>query len=107
MQDRSRQFDEIFLQRTAGPYIKVNRVDSLLAAACPLFPKPLRYFPKSVQRERCATAQGEIKRRMVRLLPALDRSRGQACHDLALREHRQQQHWQGDDQCRRGERAPT
>ncbi len=26
MQDRRRQFDEIFLQRTAGPYIWVNRV---------------------------------------------------------------------------------
>src|SRR5476649_2872834 len=25
MQDRHRQFDEIFLQRTAGPYIRVNR----------------------------------------------------------------------------------
>jgi hypothetical protein len=25
MQDRSRQFDEIFLQRTAGPYIWVKR----------------------------------------------------------------------------------
>jgi hypothetical protein len=26
MQDRHRQFDEIFLQRTAGPYIGVIRV---------------------------------------------------------------------------------
>jgi hypothetical protein len=26
MQDRRRQFDEIFLQRTAGPYIRVIRV---------------------------------------------------------------------------------
>jgi hypothetical protein len=29
MQDRRRQFDEIFLQRTAGPYIWVNRYRSL------------------------------------------------------------------------------
>ena len=31
MQDRRRQFDEIFLQRTAGPYIWVNRYPLLLA----------------------------------------------------------------------------
>ena len=48
-----------------------------------------------------------IKRQIVRSLPALDRACGQSGHDLALREHRQQQHRQGDDQRRRGERAPA
>ena len=34
MQDRRRQFDEIFLQRTAGPYIRVNRDrDGMLAVS--------------------------------------------------------------------------
>ena len=28
MQDRHRQLDEILLQRTAGPYIRVNSSDS-------------------------------------------------------------------------------
>jgi hypothetical protein len=36
MQDRHRQFDEIFLQRTAGPYIWVKSV-SLLMSALSLF----------------------------------------------------------------------
>jgi hypothetical protein len=31
MQDRRRQFDEIFLQRAAGPYIGVNRYRSFAA----------------------------------------------------------------------------
>jgi hypothetical protein len=38
MQDRSRQFDEIFLQRTAGPYIWVNRFTSTLCRSLPVFP---------------------------------------------------------------------
>jgi hypothetical protein len=39
MQDRSRQFDEIFLQRTAGPYIWVKlRSDEPFADSL-LYPK--------------------------------------------------------------------
>src|SRR4029077_10404579 len=37
MQDRRRQFDEIFLQRTAGPYIRVNRVGSAVGQRLPVF----------------------------------------------------------------------
>jgi hypothetical protein len=33
MQDRHRQFDEIFLQRTAGPYKGVKSADGRLAAS--------------------------------------------------------------------------
>src|SRR5665647_1624367 len=40
-------------------------------------------------------------------LPALDRACGQARHDLALREHRQEQHRQSDDQRGGGERSPA
>jgi hypothetical protein len=39
MQDRRRQFDEIFLQRTAGPYIG-SKPEKLNASKCfPLHPK--------------------------------------------------------------------
>jgi hypothetical protein len=38
MQDRRRQFDEIFLQRTAGPYIRVNRVVLPLCRLLPVLP---------------------------------------------------------------------
>ena len=37
MQDRRRQFDEIFLQRTAGPYIWVNRVTLTEDRRLPIF----------------------------------------------------------------------
>src|SRR6202795_4161922 len=40
-------------------------------------------------------------------LTALDRARRQARHDLALREYRQEQHRQRDDQRRGGERSPA
>ena len=39
MQDRVTQIDEIFLHRTAGPYIWVIRVDSAVPGACPLYPR--------------------------------------------------------------------
>ncbi|MEH2470088.1 hypothetical protein V1281_000663 [Nitrobacteraceae bacterium AZCC 2161] len=39
MQDRSRQFDEIFLQRAAGPYIRVIRYRNELSATCPVYPR--------------------------------------------------------------------
>jgi len=35
MQDRISQIDEIFLQRTAGPYIRVNLRPSDLVRGCP------------------------------------------------------------------------
>jgi hypothetical protein len=38
MQDRRRQFDEIFLQRAAGPYKGVNRVILALRQALPVCP---------------------------------------------------------------------
>src|ERR1700686_4714076 len=37
MQDRHRQFDEIFLQRTAGPYIRVNRVTLAVSRSLPVY----------------------------------------------------------------------
>jgi hypothetical protein len=39
MQDRSRQFDEIFLQRTAGPYIWVKNGSVHPRAECPFDPQ--------------------------------------------------------------------
>jgi hypothetical protein len=38
MQDRIAQIDEIFLHRTAGPYMWVIRVDSGRPRGGPLFP---------------------------------------------------------------------
>jgi hypothetical protein len=39
MQDRRiPQFGEVFLQRTAGPYIRVNRIDFRMSATCLLIP---------------------------------------------------------------------
>jgi hypothetical protein len=38
MQDRHRQFDEIFLQRTAGPYIRVKIGSGAARMACPFYP---------------------------------------------------------------------
>ena len=38
MRDRRRQFDEIFLQRTAGPYIGVNRVVPTVRRSLPVYP---------------------------------------------------------------------
>ncbi|MEH2567834.1 hypothetical protein V1289_007461 [Bradyrhizobium sp. AZCC 2289] len=38
MQDRRRQFDEIFLQRAAGPYMWVNRYRNGMSALRPLSP---------------------------------------------------------------------
>ena len=38
MQDRSRQLDENLLQRTAGPYIWVNRVILVVGRLLPVFP---------------------------------------------------------------------
>ena len=35
MQDRSRQFDEIFLQRTAGPYIRVKSAGLTVGRSLP------------------------------------------------------------------------
>ena len=46
MQDRHRQFDEIFLQRTAGPYIGVNRVGLTVLRSLPVF----TYEPTSSDR---------------------------------------------------------
>jgi hypothetical protein len=37
MQDRHRQFDEIFLQRTAGPYIGVKRVTLGVSRSLPVY----------------------------------------------------------------------
>jgi len=39
MQDRRRQFDEIFLQRTAGPYMGVNCYRNGVSALSPLYPQ--------------------------------------------------------------------
>ena len=39
MQDRSRQLDENLLQRTAGPYIRVNRVGLTAHRLLPLYPR--------------------------------------------------------------------
>src|SRR6266436_1914052 len=39
MQDRRRQFDEIFLQRTAGPYIRVRLGSRATPSRLPLFPQ--------------------------------------------------------------------
>ena len=39
MQDRRRQFDEIFLQRTAGPYIRVKGGPWRVLERCPLYPR--------------------------------------------------------------------
>jgi hypothetical protein len=38
MQDHHRQFDEIFLQRTAGPYIGVKRVGLTMRRSLPVLP---------------------------------------------------------------------
>ena len=38
MQDRRRQFHEIFLQRTAGPYIRVIRVGLTVYRLLPVYP---------------------------------------------------------------------
>ena len=47
-------------------------------------------FSKFAQQQRFATAEGGYQASdLVRSLPALDRAGRQACHDLALREHRQ------------------
>src|SRR5260370_16278155 len=43
MQDRRRQFDEIFLQRAAGPYIRVNRVEFDISPACPVRAQSLKW----------------------------------------------------------------
>ena len=47
MQDRSYQFDENLLRRTAGPYIWVNRVGFVMSALCPIF-TPASTFPDLV-----------------------------------------------------------
>ena len=39
MQDRITQFDEIFLHRTAGPYMWVIRVDPAHSGIRPLYPQ--------------------------------------------------------------------
>jgi hypothetical protein len=39
MQDRRRQFDEIFLQRTAGPYIRVKNGPDALEMGCRFYPR--------------------------------------------------------------------
>ncbi|MEH2564341.1 hypothetical protein V1289_003968 [Bradyrhizobium sp. AZCC 2289] len=39
MQDRRRQFDEIFLQRAAGPYIWVKNRPDGPAARLPVYPE--------------------------------------------------------------------
>ena len=41
MQDRLPQLHETLLQRTAGPYIRVNRVDPAMSVTCPLYPQLL------------------------------------------------------------------
>jgi hypothetical protein len=46
MQDRHPQFDEIFLQRTAGPYIGVKRVGLTMRRSFPVF----TYEPTFVDR---------------------------------------------------------
>jgi hypothetical protein len=38
MQDRIYRIVEIFLHRTAGPYIRVNRVDFAVPVPCPVYP---------------------------------------------------------------------
>ena len=38
MQDRSYQFDENLLRRTAGPYIRVIRVGFVMSVVCPVYP---------------------------------------------------------------------
>jgi hypothetical protein len=38
MQDRISQIDEIFLQRTAGPYIRVNLSPQTIFGECPVCP---------------------------------------------------------------------
>jgi hypothetical protein len=38
MQDRHRQFDEIFLQRTAGPYIRVKSATLTVRRSLPVSP---------------------------------------------------------------------
>jgi hypothetical protein len=43
MQDRHRQFDEIFLQRTAGPYIRSGRI--FLAISTPILVRRLLITP--------------------------------------------------------------
>jgi hypothetical protein len=45
MQDRRRQFDEIFLQRAAGPYIRVNRVGLTAYRRLPLYPHKQTSLP--------------------------------------------------------------
>ena len=39
MQDRRRQFDEILLQRTAGPYNRVKTGSGHARTACPFYPQ--------------------------------------------------------------------
>ena len=39
MQDRRRQFDEIFLQRAAGPYIRVIRAIFAVGPLLPIYPQ--------------------------------------------------------------------
>jgi hypothetical protein len=44
MQDRRRQFDEIFLQRTAGPYIGVKLGNRLRFMSLPFCPRDRTFY---------------------------------------------------------------
>jgi len=63
MQDRSRQLDENLLQRTAGPYIWVNRVILVVGRLLPVFPWKRTSSGSVAMSQRCRQAthrQGNV-----------------------------------------------
>src|SRR5258705_12138202 len=53
MQDRRRQFDEIFLQRTAGPYKRVKLRSLSAQLGSPLCPQQRASSARPIRSEKC------------------------------------------------------
>jgi hypothetical protein len=83
MQDRRRQFDEIFLQRTAGPYIRVNRIDLAMPELLPLSSSPAEQRSKPERSRRGQTTPSNVCHRLsaYRRLPLAEHSGSLICRN--------------------------
>ncbi len=60
MQDRRRQFDEIFLQRTAGPYIRVKSAVLTLRQSLPVCPDKQTFSENCGMSQRCQCRKSPV-----------------------------------------------
>src|SRR5882724_1889945 len=73
MQDRRRQFDEIFLQRTAGPYIGVKSAVLIIGRPLPIYPDNRTYSVSAASSQECQERSsppclGRLDRLAIRIL---------------------------------------